>query len=90
MNYENFVNNSRNLYEKIFNETVENSIEYTIFAQGNFNPLRLKIEVALEVLNIRLDETINQKERQFLLKQRDVLKDLDTILMDYIENITEK
>ncbi len=87
MNYEDFIIKSQNLYEKIFNEKIENSIEYIIFAQGNFNPLRLKIETALEVLNIRLNETINQKERQFLLKQRDTLKDLDAVLMDYIENI---
>jgi len=85
MNYEDFIIKSQNLYEKIFNETVENSIEYTIFAQGNFNPLRLKIETTLEAINFRLNETLSQKERQFLLKQRDAVKDLDAMLMEYIE-----
>jgi len=90
MNYEDFINKSQNLYKKIFNESIENSLEYITFVQGNFNPLRLKIELELENINTKLTECNYSKERKLLRIKRDDLKELDAILMEYIENTIEQ
>ena len=85
MNCEHFINKSQNLYEKIFNESIKDSSEYAIFAKGNFNPLRLKIEFELETINNELSEQISLNKRKLLCNRRDLLKELEVILMEYIE-----
>lgn len=90
MNYKEFIEKSQNLYEKIFNEKVANSLEYAIFAQGNPHPLRIKIEDeltkfkenALELNRCGYKEVINARKR------RDDLKELERILMEFIEEYT--
>ena len=84
-----FIDRSKNLYEKIFNENVENSFEYIIFARGSFNPLRMKIQNELDHISERLEECDSLVERNIFRRRRDELKELEVMLMEYIENIIE-
>lgn len=83
MNYTEFINRSQDLYEKIFNEKVVDSIEYIIFAQGNPHPLRIKIEDELSILNSKITQW-NGWTRENLAR-RDDLKELERMLMEFIE-----
>jgi len=74
---------------EFLNENVENSFEYIIFARGSFNPLRMKIQNELDHISERLEECDSLVERNILRRRRDELKELEVMLMEYIENIIE-
>jgi hypothetical protein len=93
MNYIEFINRSQNLYEKIFNEKIVDSIEYTIFAQGNPHPLRIKVEDELAKVNedITWLDKFAVEQTPPLMKQiikRNLLKELDRLVMEFIEDHT--
>jgi len=77
------------LYKKIFNESVENSKEFTNFTEGNPHPLRIKVE---DMFNQTMDYDILSMsnnpnvDTQPLVNKMDLLMELDTIIMTYIDN----
>ena len=102
----------KKLYEKIFNESIDNSKEFLTFVQGNPHLLRIKIEEEIAKINQQLmmsSQYYSKEEisaafglsgvgeevyKQFklpdskkLTERRSLLKDLEKIVMEYIENI---
>ena len=78
----------KELYEKIFIESVVNSKEFTTFVDGNPHPLRIKIEEEIVMINDELMVTTNTKYANRLVVKRNLLKELDKLIMEYIENNT--
>jgi len=76
------------LYEKIFIESVVNSKEFTTFVDGNPHPLRIRIEEEIVMINDELMIATNIKYAHKLVVKRNLLKELDKLIMEYIENNT--
>ena len=57
----------KELYEKIFIESVVNSKEFTTFVDGNPHPLRIKIEEEIVMINDELMITTNIKNMNILV-----------------------
>jgi hypothetical protein len=94
------IDNIRKLGVKLFGKSFVNSNEFTTFVQGNPHLLRFKIEEevtavneAISSLGSRIFRTDEEKayEQHFsvlesLRVRRDLLKELDRFIMEYIEN----
>lgn len=83
---ENEMTHMRELYRSIFGESADNSKEFTNFVQGNPTLLRIKLEEAISslnemVMNYNFLGTISD-----LRTKRDLMKELERIVMEFIEN----
>jgi Holliday junction resolvase len=81
------LNDIRELYINIFEENVENSIEFTNFAKGKPNLLRIKVEdwIINADRSILESETSSYEERLNFMQKFLSAKELDTIITTYIE-----
>jgi len=97
---EEYIINIKKLYENIFKNKANNSEEFINFVQGNPHSLRILVDKELTTTNDKLLEVIKNisgletnsaiiltgKKAKKLLRKRDLLKELERIIMEYIEN----
>lgn len=79
----------RYLYRKIFGEDEDNSKELITFVQNqNPHPLRIKIEEEGKKITNDILDSSNNTTIEFNQKfdRATLIKELDTIIMNYIEN----
>jgi hypothetical protein len=79
------------LYENIFEESVNNSKEFTTFVQNeNPHPLRIKVEETAEEINRKLIHQFDNNNEgvvtQLSIYKLTLVIELDTFLTNYIEN----
>ena len=81
----------KDLYRKIFGKSANNSKEFANFVEGNPNSLRIKVEEEIIEVNeaimcfIHFSEEGNYEIHKLIAK-RDLLKELDLFITNYIEN----
>jgi hypothetical protein len=76
----------RRLYQKIFRQNAYKSKEFINFVTGKPHLLRMKIEDTLITINRELMYTHFQKRYIHLINRRDLLKELDVFIINFIEN----
>ena len=76
----------RRLYQKIFRKNAYSSKEFVNFVMGRPHQLRVKVEDALIDTNYKLIYIHTCKRQKSLTRRRDLLKELDVFIINYIEN----
>jgi hypothetical protein len=80
------INHARILYENIFGDFADMSIEFTNFACGRPHLLRMKIDEELIIINSEIMNCVDPEYYKELSDKRDKLKELERLIMEYIEN----
>jgi uncharacterized membrane protein len=76
----------RRLYQKIFRQNANKSKEFINFVAGKPHLLRSKVEDALIDTNYELIYVHTYQRQRTLARKRDLLKELDVFIINYIEN----